>query len=92
MKNKIYIDIDSERKDQILLGKGNDIPQPTNEEEAKDMVLMDIVCLTEALITLIHVADQNKYGEKKAIVNQAIASLNQYLELEVNDKTDDSKS
>jgi hypothetical protein len=85
MKNKIYIDIDSERAEPILFGKGEDIPRPTTEEEAKEMVLTDIVCITEALISLIHVADQVKYGQKEVIVNQVMASLNQYLKLPTTD-------
>lgn len=88
MKNKIYIDVDSERAEPILFGKGEDIPRPTTEEEAKEMVLTDIVCITEALISLIHVADHMKYGEKNVIANQAIASLNQYIKLPTSDGND----
>jgi hypothetical protein len=38
MKNTIFIDIDTERERQVLIGKGHDAAVPTNEQEAKEMI------------------------------------------------------
>lgn len=79
MKNTIYIDIDSEREQPILIGKGQDSPIPQSKEEAQSMVLVDINCMTEALLSLIHLADQNEFGNKEEMVNKVIAELIKYL-------------
>ena len=78
MKNTIYIEIDSEKSEPILFGKGPESTPPKNAEEASDMVLVDINCLTEALMYLIHLADQNNYGEKDKLVLEAIDKLTLY--------------
>ena len=75
MKNSILIDIDTERDQPILIGKGQENEPPTTRDEAKEMILTDISCLCEALITLIHVADQNEYAHKEDMVNKAIEQL-----------------
>lgn len=59
MKNELIIDIDTDRKNTILIKKPESVKPPKNEEEAKQMVLLDMASLCEALCTLIHVADQN---------------------------------
>lgn len=81
MKNTIYIEIDSEKSEPILFGKGPDSPAPKNEEEAKNMVIIDINCLTEALLSLIHLADQNGYGDKTILTNKAIDSFKNFIEI-----------
>lgn len=68
MKNSIYIDIDSERDQIVLIGKPPEITQPTTPEEAAKMITLDISCVCEALCTLIHMADQNGYGSKEDLV------------------------
>ena len=37
MKNTIFIDIDTERERQVLIGKGHDTTPPTSPEEAKEI-------------------------------------------------------
>lgn len=72
MKNIVIIDIDTERKDQItLIGKPEDFKQPDNKEDAQKMLYDDILCICEALITLV-----NLTGEKKdKIYDQCIEHL-----------------
>jgi hypothetical protein len=79
MKNSILIDIDTERDQPILIGKGQENEAPTTREEAREMILTDISCMCEALITLIHVADQNDYALKEDLVNKAIEQFNLLL-------------
>ena len=81
MKNTIYIEIDSEKSTPILFGKGPDSPKPTTPEEAGEMVLVDINCMTEALMSLIHLADQSGYGKKNELLTDAIAKLTSYSNL-----------
>ncbi len=79
MKNAIYIDIDTDRDQPILIGKPPEIPQPTTPEEAGKMITTDISCVCEALCSLIHMADQNGYAPKKALVETSIKYLNDLL-------------
>lgn len=81
MKNAIYIDIDTEREQPILIGKGPEIEPPTSREEAGKMIITDIACICDAMISLMHVAHQNDYGVKEELVATAISQLNQYLKL-----------
>lgn len=71
MKNIVIIDINTERKDQItLIGKPEGYPQPTNKEEADKMIQDDILCICEALITLINLTEN-----KDKIYDQCIKHL-----------------
>jgi hypothetical protein len=79
MKNKIYLDIDTDRTPPIQIGKPEEFNKPTTPEEAKQMVSIDISCVCEALCTLIHIADQNKYGDKEQLVKASIEHLNHML-------------
>jgi hypothetical protein len=79
MKNLIYIDVDTERDQPILIGKGADIPTPTNKEEARDMIINDIKCVCETLCILIHVADQNQYAMKNELVTETIKQVTKLL-------------
>jgi hypothetical protein len=78
MKNTIYIEIDSEKADPILFGKGPNDVMPKNPKEAAEMVLIDINCLTEALLSLIHLADQSGYGDQNVLLTESIAKLVNY--------------
>jgi len=79
MKNTIYIDIDTERKQPILIGKGSEIPAPETREEAGKMIVEDIACVCDALINLIHVADQNSYATKESLIEKVKGQLDEYL-------------
>lgn len=80
MKNSIFIDVDTERAQPILIGKPPEIKQPENAEEAAKMIINDIGCVCEALCTLIHLADVNEYGNKKDLIDASITILNSMLE------------
>jgi len=79
MQNTIYIDINTERERQVLIGKGPDTEQPATPEDAKEMVVIDIATICEGLCELIHVADQNGYGSKEDFVRVSIEKLNALL-------------
>lgn len=90
MKNTIYVDIDTERERQVLIGKGAESEAPTNSEEAKEMITLDIACLCEGLCELIHVASQNGYGSKEALVYASIEQLNKLVvDIETNEEEKD---
>lgn len=75
MKNTIFISIDTERDQPIIIGKPPEITPPGTPEEAKEMINIDINCVTEALCRLIDIANQNGYGETTQLVDNAIMSL-----------------
>jgi len=79
MKNTIFIDIDTDRDRPVLIGKGQDSEVPTNEEDAKGMIAIDIASICEGLCELIHVASQNGYGSKEGFVHASIEQLNLLL-------------
>lgn len=76
MKNKIAIDIDTERDVKIIIGKASDTIKPTNREEATTMINFDIICLTEALCDVIDMATSNGCGPKNEYITYAIEKLN----------------
>jgi hypothetical protein len=79
MTNTIIIDIDSERDRQILFSKPSTIPQPTTTEEAKEMVITDIKCVTEALYSMIKTASDNGYCDKNVTINSCMLYLHNKL-------------
>jgi len=79
MKNSIYIDIDTEREEPIMIGKPNEIAPPTTPEETKIMIINDISCLCEALSLMIRMSDKNGYGSKEDLVKASVMHLNNLL-------------
>lgn len=75
MKNAIYITIDTERDQPIIIGKPPEITPPETPEEAKEMILIDINCITESLCRLIDIAHQNNYGNMNDLIDNAIMTL-----------------
>jgi len=97
MKNTIYIDIDTDREQVILLGKGADSPPPTSPEEAKEMVLNDVECMTEALISLMHLAHENKFGDKEVLFDGVMKKFFDYrktfnVEVDIDQPTEPSET
>jgi len=78
MKNKIQIDVDTERKPNLIIGHPEEF-NPTTPEEAKEVIINDISCIFEAFCELIHLADQSGYGKKSDYVKTAIEHLNKML-------------
>lgn len=64
MKNILQIDLDSDRKEAIIIAKPEPFQKPRNAEEEAAMVIDDMATCCEAICTLIHVADQG--GIKKS--------------------------
>ena len=59
MKNKLLIDIDTDRKNPgpVIILKPQGVKMPTSKEEHVDMVIMDMASLCEAVCTLIRLAE-----------------------------------
>lgn len=92
MKNSIYLDVDTEREQQIIIGKGPDTTPPETPEAAALMITNDIACLCEALCNLIHVADQSGYSKKEDLVRVSIDQLNTLLVEAPTNTTEESSS
>lgn len=91
MKNAIYIDIDTEREQKVLIGKPPEITPPTTPEEASAMITLDISCVCEALCSLIHMADQSGYSTKEELVAASIKHLNDLLKPKTDEETEEQK-
>lgn len=91
MKNILIIEIDSDRKPNLIIGKPNTIPKPLNKEEAQKTILDDIFLLCEALGQHIDTAGYHGYGDKKKLVNDAIFHImtitNEETKSEKNEET-----
>ena len=79
MKNTIIIDVDTDREQPILLGKGPETTPPTTRDEAAKMLTDDIACVTDALISLVHIVDQNQYGDKETFIAKIKEQFDAYL-------------
>jgi len=79
MRNSIYIDIDTERKEKpFIIGKPPEY-QPSNPEEAKTSIINDISCVCEALCRLIVTADNSGYATRQELIKASIVHLNTVL-------------
>jgi hypothetical protein len=92
MKNTIIISIDTERDQPIIIGKPPEITPPGSPEEAKEMIIVDINCVTEALCRLIDIANQNSYGDITQLVDKAIMSLREMKVEKLENKEDEKQS
>jgi hypothetical protein len=79
MKNIIIIDVDTEREQQLQIGKPSETKQPTTPEEAKEIILTDISCVAETLNLMINIAHDSGYANKKELVEKAIINLQELL-------------
>jgi len=61
MKNVVVFDRDTERDEVLIITKPDDVKQPTNEAEAKEMIIDDISTATEGLMTLVRIASDSGY-------------------------------
>lgn len=56
MKNTLTIIMDTEKEEQILIGKPNTVQPPSNDQELAEMVLLDLSTLCEAIVVAIRTA------------------------------------
>ena len=76
MKNKVLIDMDTERKDVIQLSKPESLAKEVDDSEsARLMVLDDLTTVCNGLGTLIHLADANGYLDTAKSVKMCVQFL-----------------
>lgn len=76
MKNKLMIDMDTDREDVIRISKPEDVVETVDDpSKAKQMVLEDLTTVCNALGTLIHLADSNNYMDSKTATKMCIQFL-----------------
>jgi hypothetical protein len=75
MKNMIFLDYDSERKDnEIRIGKPNQ-EAPTDSAIESEILTQDLDLITGGLIKLIYEADKLGYWDKSVILDNVIGKL-----------------
>lgn len=75
MKNMIFLDYDSERKDnEIRIGKPNQ-EVPTDSAVETEILTQDLDLITGGLIKLISEADKLGYWDKSVILDNVIGKL-----------------
>lgn len=79
MKNFIFIDVDTDRERPIIFGKSPEFTPPENHEEAKAMILNDIICVAEAVTALIKMAHENGYADKNDLAVGTVNTIYQLL-------------
>jgi hypothetical protein len=79
MKNSIIIDIDTSLPKPIQIGKRDGTPMPENDDETRKMVIVDIDCLSEALLSLIHMAIVNKYDTQENLIAGLNNKITSYI-------------
>jgi len=75
MKNLIIVDIDTDRVPVVKIGKIDATELPKDENEAKEVVIKDIACLTEAICTLINAAHNSGYKSAQDSLNDCVVHL-----------------
>lgn len=66
MKNIVIFDKDTERDELVIITKPEGTEPPTNEGEAKEMIVEDISTATEGLMTLVQMAHDSGYMSGEA--------------------------
>jgi hypothetical protein len=86
MKNIVIVDVDTNRVDEgsgkptpVIIGK---YTEPSSSDEVVSMINLDIVTLTEGLITLIMTSHLNGYGHKDDYMLQVTESLTEGLKID----------
>jgi hypothetical protein len=75
MKNIIFLDYDSERKDnEIRIGKPNQ-EVPTDKAVESEILIQDLDLITGGLIKLISEAHKLGYWDKSVILDDVIGKL-----------------
>lgn len=69
------IDVDSTREQPIMFSKSDSDKEPETKEEAFEMVITDIKCLTFGLATLINLAHVNGFGTKDELLEECVKAL-----------------
>lgn len=78
MKNIIMVDVDSDRPNQVIFNKPNDFVMPTNEADAKQVVIDDLKTLAHGLGCLIKIAHERGYGDSREMLDETIELLSDY--------------
>jgi len=86
MKNIIIVNVDTNRTPVIQIGKMEGSELPKNSDEARDVILKDMACLTEALCTLIDGADQSNLKSKEESLKDVMTHLERGLANEIDVK------
>ena len=79
MKTILNLDIDSERTPQIKISKPEDMIPTADSPELKEVVLSDIVALTETLCVLAESAIEQGFMPKDALVRNLNNRISQIL-------------
>lgn len=75
MKNILLVDIDTDRVPPIKICKPPDVPVPASHAEMAPVLIQDMMCLCEAICTLIHVAEQAGYKSSPDSLRDCIRHL-----------------
>jgi hypothetical protein len=79
MKTILNLDIDSERTPQIKISKPENMIPTADSPELKEVVLNDIVALTETLCVLAESAIEQGFMPKDALVRNLNNRISQIL-------------
>lgn len=86
MKNIVIFDKDTERDELVIITKPEGTEPPTNEGEAKEMIVEDISTATEGLMTLVQMAHDSGYMSGEAAAKLIVDYFtNEFLNKEIKD-------
>lgn len=71
MTNEVIVRLDTDSKETIQIGKSSPVP-PQSEEELRQVVLLDIATMCEALVVLIRAAAQMGVKSEGASMTDSI--------------------
>lgn len=79
MINQIHIDVDTNREKPIIFSKPPHIPIPETKESEIEMIMNDIISLSQSLKHLVLIAGYKNYINKKSIVDAIIVTVKEAL-------------
>jgi hypothetical protein len=77
MKNTLTIIMDTEREEQILIGKPQGTRPPETNQELADMVILDLSTLCEALVVAIRTAHEIGINDEGTLMKSCINHIHE---------------
>jgi hypothetical protein len=77
MKNTLTIIMDTEQKEQILIGKPQGTRQPQTHQELAEMVMLDLSTLCEALVVAIRTAHEIGINDEGVLMKSCINHIHE---------------
>lgn len=80
VKNVVYVDVDTDRKEAVRIGKLPDFNPPTNESEDREICELDIKTLVEGILKMGVYMEESNYQTLDDTIGDVISQLKEGMQ------------